>query len=185
MFLHVRYPEAYPDEPPILDIQAPPNTVASERIPFSVAEDKAQLLEALDVTIQENLGMAMVFTLVTALKDAAEQLVADREAEREKAHEEAILAAEREENKKFQGTAVTRETFLRWRESFLREMEEKRVQEEEEKLAELKKARVKEPVKLTGKQLWERGLAGKGDADEGDDEDGISHAVENLKVEAT
>ncbi|KAL2756174.1 hypothetical protein ACRALDRAFT_1093789 [Sodiomyces alcalophilus JCM 7366] len=178
MFLHVRYPEAYPDEPPILDIQAPPNTVPSPHLPFSVAEDKAQLLEALEVTIQENLGMAMVFTLVTTLKDAAEQLVADREAAQEKAREEIALAAEREENKKFQGTAVNRETFLRWRESFLREMEEKRLQEEEERLAELKKTRIKEPVKLTGRQLWEKGLAGKGDADEGDGEDGISEAKE-------
>ncbi|ROT36992.1 RWD domain-containing protein [Sodiomyces alkalinus F11] len=185
MLLYVRYPEAYPDEPPFLDIQAPPNTVSSPDLPFSVSEDKTQLMEALEVAIQENLGMAMVFSLVTTLKDAAEQLIADRRAEQEKVREEAAMAVEREENKKFQGTAVNRETFLRWRDAFMREMEENRVREEEERLAELKKARVKEPVKLTGRQLWERGLAGKTDAEEVDDEDGISQGLEKLKVEAT
>lgn len=46
-----------------------------------------------------------------------------------------------------------------------------------------KKAPVKEEKKLTGKQLWERGLAGKADYDE-DDEDAIPAAVEKIKITA-
>lgn len=125
----------------------------------------------LDAVIEENMGMAMVFTLVSTLKESAEQLVAERREAAVKEQEEASLAAEREENKKFHGTQVTPETFLKWREGFLKEMEEERAREEEERVAELKKARVKEPVKLTGRQLWEGGLAGKDDHEDGDDDD--------------
>lgn len=168
----------------MLDLQTPQNSTAPPHPHFSLNDDKAQLLASLDETIQENIGIAMIFTLVSALKDGAEQLVADRKAAKEKEHEERALAAEREENKKFQGTPVTPETFVKWRDNFLREMEEIKVRQEEERLAELKKAKVKEPVKLTGKQLWERGLAGKTDAVEGDEEDLIVDGVEKLKVEA-
>jgi hypothetical protein len=179
VLLTVRYPDEYPDKAPFLEISAPPNAPPHQYL--NVAEDKDQLLQGLDATIEENLGMAMVFTLVSALKEAAEQLVAERKEAAAKAHEEALLAAEREENKKFHGTPVTRETFLKWRESFLKEMEEARIREEEERAAELKKARIKEPARLTGKQLWLQGLA-RGDQDEGD-EDGIpTEDVQRLKI---
>ncbi|KND90186.1 RWD domain-containing protein [Tolypocladium ophioglossoides CBS 100239] len=180
--LQVRYPPDYPDSAPHLDLIAPPN--APSHPDFSVADDREQLLAGLDETIQESLGMAMVFTLVSALKEAAEQLIQDRKDAVAKVREEAALAAEHEENKKFHGSLVTPETFLKWREGFLKEMEEKERKEEDERLAELKKARVKEPVKLSGRQLWERGLAGKGDEGE-DEEDGIlTEGMERLQVEA-
>ncbi|UNI14979.1 Protein gir2 [Purpureocillium takamizusanense] len=184
-FLQVRYPADYPDSAPHLDMIAPPN--AAPHPDFSVADDREQLLAGLGDTIQENLGMAMVFTLVSALKEAAEQLIQDRRDAAAKVKEEELLAAEREENKKFHGTPVTPETFLKWREDFLREMAEKEQREEEERLAELKRARVKEPVKLTGRQLWERGLAGKVDeeADEEEDDGGMpTEGMDKLQVEA-
>ncbi|KAK1757584.1 ubiquitin-conjugating enzyme/RWD-like protein [Echria macrotheca] len=170
MLLTVRYPEEYPDKAPFLELAAPQG--ATPHTYLNLAEDKTQLLDGLQSTIEENLGMAMVFSLVSALKEAAEQLVQDRKDEAAKAHEEAVLAAEREENKKFHGTPVNRETFLKWRDAFVKEMEEARIREEEERLAELKKARIKEPVKLTGRQLWERGLAG-GLAEEEAEEDSV------------
>ncbi|KAI4869337.1 RWD-domain-containing protein [Hypoxylon rubiginosum] len=181
LVLHVRYPDDYPDEAPMLDLSPPQN--ADPHPHFSVAADKEELLRGLQDTIQENTGMAMIFTVVTTLKEEAERLVAERRAAVARAREEVLLAAEREENKKFHGTPVTPETFTMWREGFLREMEERQQREEEERLAELKKARVKEPVKLTGKQLWERGLVGK--IDEGDDDENIPlEQVEKLKIEA-
>lgn len=180
MLLQVRYPEDYPEKPPHLDILSPATGAASHEH-FSVADDREQLLAGLEETIQENLGMAMVFTIVSALKEAAEQLVQDRKDEAARAHDEAVLAAEREENKKFHGTPVTPETFLKWREGFLKEMEEQRLRDEEDRLAELKRAKVKEPVRLTGKQLWLQGLVGKGDEE---DDDVPVEAVEKLKVEA-
>ncbi|KAK5651752.1 hypothetical protein OQA88_11714 [Cercophora sp. LCS_1] len=182
MVLTVRYPEEYPDKAPLLELSAPQN--ATPHSYLNVSEDKTQLLDGLEATVEENLGMAMVFTLVSTLKDAAEQLVVDRRAAAAKAHEEALLAAEREENKKFHGTPVNRETFLKWRDEFVKEMEEARIREEEERLAELKKARIREPVRLTGRQLWERGLAG-GNVEEEADEDNLAvEGLQKLKVDA-
>lgn len=187
MQLHVRHPEAYPDEAPTLDILPPPPEQQHEHPHFRLADDKPRLLAQLADTAQENLGMAMVFALVMALKEAAEALMAERRGAAAAAHEEVRAAAEEEENRRFHGTAVTPESFARWRAAFLREMEDARVRAEEERLAELKKARVKEPVKLTGRQLWERGLAGKGEVDEGEDDDGaagLEEGVDKLKVAA-
>ncbi|OAQ96028.1 hypothetical protein LLEC1_01543 [Akanthomyces lecanii] len=151
--LSVRYPAEYPDVAPDLEIMAAADGGATEH--FDTGDDRAHLLASVQETIQENTGMAMVFAIVSALKDAAEQL----------------------------GTPVNPETFLRWRAGFLREMEEERVREEEERLAELKKAKIKEPVKLSGRQLWERGLVGK--VDEGDeDDDAPVEEMEQLAVEA-
>lgn len=125
----------------------------------------------------------MVFTLVSTLKEAAEQLVEDRKNVAERAQEEVARAAEREENKKFEGTKVTPESFTKWREGFLKDMEELRVKEEEERMAEMKKAKVKEPVKLSGRQLWEQGLVGKIDEGE-EDGDFPTDGMQKLKVEA-
>ncbi len=179
MLLTVRYPEDYPDKAPLLELTAPLNSTPHQYL--NIAEDKDRLLQELEATVEENLGMAMVFTLVSAVKEAAEQLAVERREAAAKAHEEAVLAAEREENKKFHGTPVNRDTFLKWREGFLKELEETRIREEEERLAEMKKARIKEPAKLTGKQLWERGLATAGQEEV--DEDGVpTDEVQKLKV---
>ena len=67
--LTVRYPEGYPDEAPELQLSPTPN--AAPHPYLNIAEDKDQLLEGLEATIEENLGMAMVFTLVSTLKEAA------------------------------------------------------------------------------------------------------------------
>jgi hypothetical protein len=128
--------------------------------------------------------MAMIFTLVSSLKDSAETLITERQNAEQVERESALKKAEEEENAKFHGTPVTRETFLAWREKFVAEMEEAERKRQEEAIAEDKKKKlVKEEVRLTGKQLWERGLAGKGEEeteDEGDELEGI----DKLKIEA-
>jgi hypothetical protein len=140
------------------------------------------LLEALQPTIEENMGMAMVFTLVSTLKDSAELLIAERQQAVQAVKEVAAREAEEVENAKFHGTAVTRDSFLEWREKFRREMEEAEKRRQEEALAEEKKKRAaKEEVRLSGRQLWERGLAGRGE-EEDDGEDGID--VAKLKIAA-
>lgn len=180
MALTVRYPEEYPDKAPHLDLSA--DDGENKHPMFSVAEDKEELLKSLEPVIEENIGMAMVFTLVTTLKEEAEQIVLRRREAAAKVHEEKVLAAERKENEKFQGTAVTRESFLKWRENFVKEMEEQRQKEEEDRLAEMKKAKVKEPVKMSGRQLWESGLA-KGE--EVEEDDVPAEDMEKLKVSAS
>lgn len=181
MLLQVSYPEAYPDVAPNLEILAPPN--APKHPHLDVQEDRAYLLEALQPSIEENMGMAMIFTLVSTLKETAENLISERVAAAEAEREREILKAEEEENRKFQGTPVTRETFLEWRERFRKEMEEEEQRKREEKEAEEKKKKpsAREEPRLTGKQLWERGLVGKGDYDEEGDED---IPVDKLKIAA-
>lgn len=186
MLLTVRYPEDYPDKAPHLDLAPGNDDNDTTKHPlFSVADDKDALLTALDPVVEENLGMAMVFTLVTTLKEEAEQLAVRRREAAQRAHEEVLAAAEREENKKFHGEPVTRESFLRWREGFVAEMEAQARREEEERLAELKKARGggKDPARLTGRQLWERGLAKGEEVDETDE--APAEEMEKLKVSAS
>ncbi|KAL3464740.1 ubiquitin-conjugating enzyme/RWD-like protein [Aspergillus heterothallicus] len=185
LVLEVSYPEEYPDVSPELEISVPPNAPKHPRL--DINEDHDRLLEALQPTIEENMGMAMVFSLVSALKESAELLMSERVNAVHAELEMQAAKAEEEENKKFQGTVVNRETFLEWLEKFKKEMEveEKRLREEKE--AEDKKANrkagVKEEKKLTGKQLWERGLAGKADFDE-EEEDALPAAVEKMKIAA-
>lgn len=128
--------------------------------------------------------MAMVFTLVTVLKDSAELLITERQNAKQALADIEAAKAEEEENKKFQGEAVTRESFLAWRERFRKEMAEEAKRREEEREAEDKKKRItKEEKKLTGKELWERGLVGKVDED-GDDEEGEEVDIDKLRISA-
>ena len=183
ILLQVRYPENYPEEPPVLDLLPIPNAPIHPL--FSVASDRESLLDGLKDTIEENMGMAMIFTLVSTLKENAEQLIGERQAAKRHEHEQKLLAAEREENKKFHGTPVTPETFKSWRDEFRQEIEAlKAKQEEEDEAADKKRNRGKDTVvQLTGKQLWERGLAGKVEEDDFDGDDVPVEGIEDLKVE--
>ncbi|KAJ5168270.1 uncharacterized protein N7482_003864 [Penicillium canariense] len=181
IFLEVAYPEEYPDVAPELKITPAPNAPKHPLIEFPRDDDV--LINALDNAIEENLGMAMVFSLVSALKEAAELLMAERVQAVENEKARVAQKAEDEENSKFRGTAVNRETFEAWLSAFKKEAEEEEQRQREEKEAEDKKRKTtKEEKKLTGRELWERGLAGKADYDE-DDEDAMP-AVEKLKVTA-
>ena len=185
ILLNVAYPDAYPEVGPNLEITAPPN--ATKHPLLDVAEDKSMLLEGLQPTVEESLGMAMVFSIVSMLKELAEQLMADRQRQQDQVHETAARKKEEEENRKFYGTKVTKEKFLEWQAKFKEEMAEKaRVQREADEADERKKVGAKAAAKadekrMTGRQLWERGLAGKEVDIEGED---LTDAVKELKVGA-
>ncbi|MCJ1478942.1 hypothetical protein MMC13_007626 [Lambiella insularis] len=183
LLLTVTYPEAYPDSPPDLSLSAPPD--APKYSHLDIQDDKARLLAALEPTIEENLGMAMVFTLISTLKDSAELLISERQAAAQALKDVEAAKAEEEENRKFHGTAVTRETFLKWREKFRGKMADTEDRRREEKEADDKKRRVKVEEKLTGKQLWERGLVGKveEDEDDGEGDDNAVPSVHALKID--
>lgn len=182
IILNVRYPEAYPDEAPVLDITQPPN--ASKHEHLDIQEDKARLLDALQETIEENMGMAMVFSLVSTLKDAAELLIAERQQAVQVLKDVESAKAEEEENRKFEGEKVTHDSFLAWREKFREEMDEEKARKTAEVEAEEKKKRggKLEEKKLTGKQLWQQGLVGKVVEEDEEGEDAIE-SLQALKVE--
>lgn len=184
IILRVQYPPAYPDMAPDLDLSFPPN--APKYANLDIQSDKPALLSALTPTIEENMGMAMVFTLVSTLKECAEALIQERLDAAQAVKEVIAAKAEEEENRKFQGEAVTRESFLNWRKGFAKEMEEEERAKVEEREAEDKKKRVgREEKKLTGRELWEKGLAGKaGEEDEDVEGDGeeLVEDMEKVKV---
>ena len=181
IILNVRYPQDYPDEAPMLDITQPPNAAKYEHV--DIQEDKARLLDALQPTIEENMGMAMVFTLVSTLKDAAELLISERQQAVQAQKDFESRLAEEEENRKFEGEKVTRESFLAWREKFKQEMEEEKARKAAEQEAEEKKKRGKlEEKKLSGKQLWQQGLVGKV-AEEDEEGEDVIDGMRELKVE--
>ena len=178
LILTVAYPESYPDVAPSLDITFPQNV---PRMPqLSLPEDKPHLLSSIDETINESMGQAMVFTLISALKESAELLIGERLNAVQMEKDKEAAKAEEVENAKFHGEAVTKESFLAWRAGFRDEMEredgEKRRVEDEGKS---RKARIEEG-KMSGRELWERGLVGKVEEEEGD-EDALK-GVEGLKV---
>ena len=128
--------------------------------------------------------MQMIFTLITTLKESAETLIVDRQEAKQAVKDNEARKAEEAENAKFQGEAVTRESFLKWREEWKRKLQEdQRRQEEKEEEARKKKAGAAGKVeeRLTGRQLWERGLVGKY---EEEDEEELEEGVAALKVES-
>ncbi|XP_067305705.1 RWD domain-containing protein 1 [Pseudorasbora parva] len=140
--LKFTYVENYPDEPPLWEIFSQENLEDS---------DNEEILTLLKQQAEENLGMVMIFTLVTAvqekLNEIVDQIKSRREEEKER-KERKEREAEEAEKFAFQGTVVTIENFLSWKAKFDQEM------------IELKSKRQKEEEqagkgKLTGKQLFE------------------------------
>lgn len=177
--MHVSYPPTYPNVAPDLDITFDEGSPTS--IGLSFPDDKPALIDALSETIEENLGMAMVFTLTSTLKEAAESLIHERATRKDQEREALLRQEEEKEMEKFRGELVNRERFLEWRAGFVaeKEAEKKRLLEEEE--AEGKRGQKSnakpEEKKLTGRELWERGLAGNVDEDE---EEGVD--ISKLKL---
>ncbi|PVD28392.1 hypothetical protein C0Q70_10979 [Pomacea canaliculata] len=116
------YAPTYPDEPPLIEI------ISSEKMDD---EQQTKVLDFINEQVQENLGIVMVFTIVSALQEKltvmvedAKRLAEEQRIQKEKDDEEAAL-------KKFEGTRVTIESFLAWKAKFDAERKErKRIQEE-------------------------------------------------------
>ncbi|QPG74851.1 hypothetical protein FOA43_002187 [Brettanomyces nanus] len=118
--------------------------------------DYSQLAEKLDKEAKLNIGMPSAFTLASVLKDEAEQLFNDKVEQEAQKLENLRVVREKKEQRKFVGTKVTDESFSKWRAKIREEMGydgrmKKRFQEIHQ-------------GKLTGKEIFERGLAGEEDA---------------------
>ncbi|TMS11414.1 RWD domain-containing protein 1 [Larimichthys crocea] len=134
------YVEKYPDEPPLWEIHSQENL--EDR-------DVEDILTLLQQQADENLGMVMIFTLVTAVQEKLNEIVDVMKNRREEEKRRKEKEAEEAEKVAFQGTVVTIENFLAWKAKF------------ELEIAELRRKRQKEEEqagkpKLTGKQLFER-----------------------------
>lgn len=168
--LKVKYPDEYPSVIADLDIdiiseekskkeddQEDTGTKAldmGEDIAFE-REDKELLSNKLIEEANSLVGMPMVFALITQLKDELETIFRNRLDHAKRRHEKQLLANEMEEQKKFHGTPVTKETWTKWKEQFKMEM---KITERDEQYY-----RNMHGGKLTGKEIFERGLSGNED----------------------
>ncbi|WPK23169.1 hypothetical protein PUMCH_000396 [Australozyma saopauloensis] len=175
LLLDVRFPETYPEVVPKLGIEYLEEEDEEEVYDLdedddgdekfvSLAEtmifekpDFATLLSKLDEEAELNVGMPSIFAIAAILKDEAEILFQNKVDNAQKAYDEELLAKEKEEQKKFHGTEVTKESFSNWRKSFRQEMNiDKLIKERFEKMHN---------GKMTGREIFEKGLAGEADDD--------------------
>lgn len=134
--LQFTYVETYPDAVPLIEI------ASCEGLEDELVE---QLREFLLQQAEENLGMVMVFTLVSAAQEKLNEYV--EELKRRKEEEKIRKQREEEEREKavFTGTHVNYETFMKWRIAF-----EKEINSNKKNNSDSLKG------KLTGRQLFER-----------------------------
>uniref|UniRef100_A0A3Q4N7J5 RWD domain-containing protein 1 n=1 Tax=Neolamprologus brichardi TaxID=32507 RepID=A0A3Q4N7J5_NEOBR len=124
--LKFTYVDKYPDEPPLWEIYSQENLEES---------DTEDILTLLQQQAEENLGMVMIFTLVTAVQEKLNTIVDVMKNRQEEEKRRKEKEAQEAEKVAFQGTVVTIENFLAWKAKFELEMAElrrKRQKEEEQ-----------------------------------------------------
>ncbi|XP_014471394.1 PREDICTED: RWD domain-containing protein 1 [Dinoponera quadriceps] len=132
--LEFTYTSKYPDEPLHISITEQENFEGDDE------KLKAHLAEQMS----ENLGMVMVFTLVSTAQEWLNVQWDKIKLKREETAAQKLIEEEEAERRRFEGTRVTVETFLSWKEKFDEEMGYKKRKE----LAE------REGKKLTGRELF-------------------------------
>ncbi|XP_054726462.1 RWD domain-containing protein 1 [Anastrepha obliqua] len=130
------YTPTYPDEAPEVSIEETENVE-------KLYEEK--LLEHLKKSIEENIGMEMIFSLVSSTQEWLNERWDDYKLHEQEERARKILEAEEMERKKFEGTRVTVESFLKWRSEF-----------EESTGIAAKREKNNDCKKLTGKELFIR-----------------------------
>ncbi|XP_012288962.1 RWD domain-containing protein 1 [Orussus abietinus] len=133
--LEFTYMPKYPDEPLIISIE--------ERENFD-EKDAEKLKEHLALQMEENLGMVMVFTLVSAAQEWLNVQWDKAKIHREESAAQKLQEEEEAERKRFEGTRVTVETFLSWKEKF----------DEEMGYTKRREMADREGKKLTGRELF-------------------------------
>ncbi|KAG3177257.1 hypothetical protein PC128_g16938 [Phytophthora cactorum] len=185
LLLKAEIPDTYPDVEPKIEVLV--RKGLADRQVKEIKELMAQQIE-------ENMGMAMMYTLSEAVReylvennregnDGSEHQEMLRRMELKKKKEDKVEADKLEQananaeetRREFQGTPVTVETFAAWKAKFDAEM------------APTKKISIKDEAtaKLTGRQLWNKGLVTEDGAeeaeaeaegeDEGEGEDAAEH----------
>lgn len=152
LLLSLHYPPGYPDVLPEFTLDLLNGDIEDQ--------GKDALLHDLQTAGEENLGMAMTFTLVSHLRERLSSLIRQREEKRKLEEKERERRELEEEEARTRGTPVTRESFLEWKKKFDRGAAANKAKEEDEKLKGLSAKEREEWKKianrLTGRQLFER-----------------------------
>ncbi|KAB5595300.1 Rwdd1 protein [Ceratobasidium theobromae] len=150
--LGIEYTPNYPDEVPRLTLQTEEGELEEKEI--------LDLISSMKGIGEENLGMAMVFTLVTHLREALVDVIEKRIAREKEIEQEKERQLMEAEAARTRGTPVTVSSFNQWRIKFMAEMKERQEREEDDKLKTLSpKERDewrKSKSKPTGRQLFEK-----------------------------
>jgi hypothetical protein len=136
--LQFTYRDTYPDVAPLMEI------VSSENLDEEAISEITSFMNQL---AEENIGVVMVFTIVSAVQEKLTQIMESIEERKIAEKERVIREAEEAEQKRFEGTRVTIESFLSWKTKF------------DAELAELRKLKCRDengPKKLTGRELFMR-----------------------------
>ncbi|KAJ2812376.1 rwd domain-containing protein [Coemansia furcata] len=161
--LTVEYTETYPDSLPLFEISLTPSTLPEPSDTEAELNDKdlCDLTDKLRELGEECLGMAMVFSMSTGLKEAAVQRLVEKTAELVRAKEARIQKEIEADQAKFIGTPVTRANFLEWKAKFdletkdhLRRLASEAGDDRARKAAGGSKK--DEDRRLTGRQLFEQ-----------------------------
>lgn len=139
--------------------------------------DLNELLIKLNEESELNLGIPMIFSLITLLKEESELLFENKLNFKNQEFEKKRRLQELKEQEKFHGTKVTKESWNKWRNDFRKEM----------KIEEIDKNRFKKMHngKLTGKQIFEQGLANDGNEEveaeiDPDEEEVITEGIKKI-----
>ncbi|CCH58199.1 hypothetical protein TBLA_0A04030 [Henningerozyma blattae CBS 6284] len=201
----IQLPETYPDVAPILSLDPQEISLKEEEsdsesededevefdehgnIVISKVQDFGSKIHFKDhvnellVTIEEQIetdmliGMQMCFALISTIKENCEQWFQDELKTLEKAWERETEKREQEEQAKFNGTKVTKESYLEWRAAFRNELKI----DERDNIRRLKAHN----DKLTGKQMFEQGVAGTiEDELEINNNDELSESMEKIQL---
>ncbi|CAN7975377.1 unnamed protein product [Ixodes persulcatus] len=135
--LKFTYVPHYPEEGPMIEVDECENLED---------EDTEELMAVLKEQVEENLGMAMIFTLVSAASEWLDQHGEDVKLRQEEAKQKQKEKDEEAERVKFEGTRVTVECFLAWKDKFDAEIAELRSREKVDTNIR----------KLTGRELFEK-----------------------------
>jgi len=140
----------YPDTVPVIDLEGGEDE--EDELETNMEEDDIlDLHEMLLQQANENTGMAMVFTLVSAaiewLNNKWDSILKEREDDAERQR----IKDEEEEHKRFDGTRVTVQSFIAWKMTFDAEREAAR-----KKLQGTVKDKDADVKKLTGRELFMR-----------------------------
>ncbi|XP_063906894.1 RWD domain-containing protein 1 [Zophobas morio] len=129
------YTPKYPEESPEISIENSENF-----------EDQyeTELLDFLREQVQENLGMVMIFTLVSSAQEWLNVRFEEVKKTRDEETARKLKEEEEAERKRFEGTRVTVETFLKWKVKF----------EDETGITKKREISEKEGKKLTGRELF-------------------------------
>ncbi|KAJ2861942.1 rwd domain-containing protein [Coemansia aciculifera] len=163
LLLTVEYTETYPDSLPLFEISLTPNTLPPPTDIEAELSDKdlCDLTDRLRELGEECLGMAMVFSMSTGLKEAATQRLVEKTAELIRVKEAKIQKEIEADQAKFIGTQVTRASFLEWKAKFDLETKDHLSRlageaGEERARRAVSGGKKDEDKRLTGRQLFEQ-----------------------------